>query len=200
MPSLIETEQKSRDSPSERMRTLITTVQDLSRDPVPHSVDFAYAVIWPSFRGVEALTHCAPICDEEGLIVVDEYQRACGHSNVFAIGDCTAKPLLTKTPVPVGSPDAVYVIQQQVVAVAVNLSRFVRRESLIRADIERENWIVNMGTRGAAYLAAPQMPLCDVQWLHQGRWVYEAKREFEDYFINQILFGAGPHGQIPALV
>src|SRR5512146_177076 len=57
-----------------------------------------------------------------------------------------------------------------------------------------------MGKRGAAYLASPQMPLRNIQWLHQGRWVYEAKREFEDFFVNEILFGAGQHGQVQALV
>lgn len=181
-------------------RRLHFIVQHPPQQPVPRSGEFEYAVIWPPFRGVEALARCTTICDEDGLVVVDEYQRARGHANVFAVGACTAKPGLTETPVPVGSPDAVYVIQQQVAAVVENLCHCVRREPLIRADIEREHWIVDMGKRGAAYLAAPQIPLRDIQWLHQGRWVYEAKREFEDYFINQILFGAGPHGQVPALV
>lgn len=181
-------------------RRLHFTVQDLPHEPVPRSEDFEYAVIWPPFRGIDAVAGCASLCDAQGLIAVDEYQRARGHANVFAIGACTAKPLLTRTPVPVGSPDAVYVIQQQVAVLAENLTHSVRGEPLMRADIEREHWIVDMGKRGAAYLAAPQMPLRDIQWLHQGRWVYEAKREFEDYFIHQILFGAGPHGQIPALV
>jgi sulfide:quinone oxidoreductase len=71
---------------------------------------------------------------------------------------------------------------------------------LNRGSIEREQWIADMGKRGAAYLASPQMPLRNIQWLHQGRWVYEAKRDFEDFFINQILFGAGQRGQVQALI
>lgn len=166
--------------------------------PAARSVDFDYAMIWPPFRGVGAVERCGSLCDADGLIVVDEYQRA--QANVFAVGACTAKPLLTHTAVPVGSPDAVYVIQQQVAVVADNIAHSLRGEPLNRASIEREQWIADMGKRGAAYLASPQMPLRNIQWLHQGRWVYEAKREFEDFFVNEILFGAGQHGQVQALI
>ncbi len=164
----------------------------------PRSVDFEYAMIWPPFRGIGAVERCSALCDADGLVVVDEYQRA--HANVFAVGACTAKPLLTRTAVPVGSPDAVYVIQQQVAVVADNIAHGLRGEPLNRASIEREQWIADTGKRGAAYLASPQMPLRNIQWLHQGHWVYEAKREFEDFFINEILFGAGQHGQVQALI
>jgi sulfide:quinone oxidoreductase len=162
--------------------------------------EFDYAMIWPPFRGVEAVERCSAICDADGLIVVDEYQRAAGRSNVFAVGACTAKEILTHTAVPVGAPDAVYVIQQQVAIVADNIAHSLRGEPLNRGSIEREQWIADMGKRGAAYLASPQMPLRNIQWLHQGRWVYEAKRDFEDFFINQILFGAGQRGQVQALI
>lgn len=178
-------------------RRLMLEVHD-GASVAPRSLDFAYAMIWPPFRGIEAVARCGALCDADGLVVVDDYQRA--HANVFALGACTAKPLLTRTPVPVGSPDAVYVIQQQVEAVADNIARSLRGEPLNRASLEREQWIADMGKRGAAYLASPQMPLRNIQWLHQGRWVYEAKREFEDFFINGILFGAGQHGQVPALI
>ena len=166
--------------------------------PASRSLDFDYAMIWPRFRGVGAVERCSSMCDADGLILVDEYQRA--QANVFAVGACTAKPLLTKTAVPVGSPDAVYVIQQQVSVVADNIAHSLRGEPLNRASIEREQWIADMGKRGAAYLASPQMPLRNIQWLHQGRWVYEAKRDFEDFFVNEILFGAGQHGQVQALI
>lgn len=179
-------------------RHLSFEIHGSTPQPGARSVDFEYAMIWPPFRGVAAVERCSALSDADGLIRVDEYQRA--HANVFAVGACTAKPLLTRTPVPVGSPDAVYVIQQQVAVVADNIAHSLRGEPLNRASIEREQWIADMGKRGAAYLASPQMPLRNIQWLHQGRWVYEAKREFEDFFINEILFGAGQHGQVQALI
>ena len=179
-------------------RHLSFDVHEGTPQPTARSMDFEYAMIWPPFRGVAAVERCRALCDTDGLILVDEYQRA--EANVFAVGACTAKPLLTKTAVPVGSPDAVYVIQQQVAVVADNIAHDLRGEPLNRASIEREQWIADMGKRGAAYLASPQMPLRNIQWLHQGRWVYEAKRDFEDFFVNEILFGAGQHGQVQALI
>jgi sulfide:quinone oxidoreductase len=179
-------------------RRLSFEVREGSPTPASRTVDFEYAMIWPPFRGVGAVERCRTLCNGDGLIVVDEYQRA--HANVFAVGACTAKPLLTRTAVPVGSPDAVYVIQQQVAVLADNISHSLRGEPLNRASIERERWIADTGKRGAAYLASPQMPLRNIQWLHQGHWVYEAKREFEDFFVNEILFGSGQHGQVQALV
>lgn len=179
-------------------RHLRFEVHEGAAQPAARSVDFDYAMIWPPFRGVEAVERCSALCDAAGLILVDDYQRA--RANVFAVGACTAKPLLTQTAVPVGSPDAVYVIQQQVAVVADNIAHSLRGEPLNRASIEREQWIADMGKRGAAYLASPQMPLRNIQWLHQGRWVYEAKRDFEDFFVNEILFGAGQHGQVQALI
>jgi sulfide:quinone oxidoreductase len=179
-------------------RHLSFEVHEGTPRPPARSVDFDYAMIWPPFRGIAAVERCSALCDADGLILVDDYQRA--QANVFALGACTAKPLLTKTAVPVGSPDAVYVIQQQVAVVADNIAHDLRGEPLNRASIEREQWIADMGKRGAAYLASPQMPLRNIQWLHQGRWVYEAKRDFEDFFVNEILFGAGQHGQVQALI
>src|SRR5512146_857496 len=135
-------------------RHLNFEVHEGGPQPAARSVDFEYAMIWPPFHGVSAVQRCGTLCDVDGLILVDDYQRA--RANVFAVGACTAKPLLTKTAVPVGSPDAVYVIQQQVAVVADNIAHSLRGEPLNRASIEREQWIADMGKRGAAYLASPQ--------------------------------------------
>jgi len=39
---------------------------------------------------------------------------------------------------------------------------------------------------GAAYLSEPQIPLRNINWLKEGRWVHLAKVDFENYFINKI--------------
>lgn len=176
------------------------TAHDGPDQPAERNMDFSYAMAWPPFRGIDAVTQCERLSDEHGLIPVDDYQRSSAYANIFALGACTAKPALTRTPVPVGVPDAVYAVQQQVGVVARNIAHSLRGEPLISARIEREHWIEDMGKRGAAYLSAPQMPLRNVNWLRHGRWVFEAKRDFENYFMNQILFGASQHGQVPALV
>jgi len=51
---------------------------------------------------------------------------------------------------------------------------------------QRAHWLSDMGKNGAAYLSEPHVPLRDINWLKQGRWVHIAKGEFERYFINKI--------------
>lgn len=164
------------------------------------SLDFAYALLWPPFRGIDAVTQCPGLSDEHGLVVVDDALRSPAHENIFAVGACTAKSALTSTPVPVGVPDAVYAVQQQVAVVRRNIIHSLHDQPLENASTVHAHWINDEGKRGAAHLAVPQMPLRDINWLRGGRWVFEAKRDFEDYFFNRILFGAGKHGHVTALV
>lgn len=168
--------------------------------PAERDIRFDYAVVWPPFKGVSALVEAGIPTDEHGLVRVDEYQRAPGYTNIFALGSCTAKPARTHTPVPVGVPDAVYSVQQQAEVVSRNIVNSTRGGPLASGKIERENWIQDSGKRGAGQLSAPQMPLRNINWLRQGRWVFEAKRDFENYFLNQILFGGSQRGQVAALV
>jgi len=51
---------------------------------------------------------------------------------------------------------------------------------------QRAKWLTDMGTTGAAYLSEPQVPLRDINWMRQGRWVHQAKVDFEKYFVNKI--------------
>lgn len=160
---------------------------------------YAYAVIWPPFGGGAVFQHPG-CCDDAGLIRVDDRLRVGELPNVFALGACTAKERITETAVPLGVPEAVYPTQQQAAVVARNIVHDLRGRPLESARIDRERWIVDMGEHGAAYLASPHLPLRDINWLRNGRWIFEAKRDFEDYFIHQVLFAAGAHAQVAALV
>jgi len=159
---------------------------------------YDYAVVWPRFGGTEALRDM-PWADGSGLFRVDAALRAEGQERIFALGTCTARERVTDTPVPVGVPDAVYPAQQQAALVARNVVHGLHGQPPVSAAIERERWIADMGERGAAYLSAPHLPLRDVNWLRRGRWVFEAKREFENYYIQQVLFGAGEHAHVATL-
>lgn len=164
----------------------------------PQTRPYEYAVVWPRFGGTEALRDMA-WADEVGLFRVDETLRAEGQERIFALGACTAKERITDTPVPVGVPDAVYRAQQQATVVARNVVHGLRGQPPVSAGVDRERWIADMGERGAAYLSAPHLPLRDVNWLRRGRWVFEAKREFENYYIQNVLFGAGEHAHVATL-
>ncbi|MGK2953478.1 MAG: NAD(P)/FAD-dependent oxidoreductase, partial [Thiobacillus sp.] len=61
---------------------------------------------------------------------------------------------------------------------------------------QRAKWLTDMGNTGAAYLSEPQVPLRDLNWMRQGRWVHQAKVDFEKYFVNKIRLQ--PAGQAPS--
>jgi sulfide:quinone oxidoreductase len=46
-----------------------------------------------------------------------------------------------------------------------------------------------MGHRGTAFVAQPQIPLCNINWSSEGKWVRLAKIGFERYFSGRMRAG-----------
>jgi sulfide:quinone oxidoreductase len=46
-----------------------------------------------------------------------------------------------------------------------------------------------MGDTGAAFVALPQIPPRNVQWMKKGKWVHTAKVMFEKYFMRKMKTG-----------
>lgn len=161
-----------------------------------HALPYAYSVYWPAFGGVPGVRSASGLVNERGLVVVDEYLRNPDYPNVFALGACVAQPAVDKTPVPVGAPDSVYSISKAGEIVVQNILALVNDTPLASHVPQRAKWLTDMGSTGAAYLSEPQVPLRDINWMRQGRWVHKAKVDFEKYFINKIRLQPG--GQAPA--
>lgn len=158
-----------------------------------HALPYAYSVYWPAFGGVPGVRNARGLVNERGLVVVDEYLRNPDYPNVFAIGACVAQPPVEKTPVAVGAPDSVYSIQKASAIAVQNILALIRDEALTSHVPQRAKWLTDMGRTGATYLSEPQVPLRDINWMRQGRWVHQAKVDFEKYFVNKIrLRPAGP--------
>lgn len=151
---------------------------------------YAYSVYWPAFRGVAALRHSPDLTDEHGRVSVDEYLRSRRHPQIFAVGLCVSRPLLTETSVPVGAPESVYAIQSEVDTVVQNVAASTANQPLASATPRRAQWISDLGESGARYLSQPHVPLRDVNWLRRGTWVPLAKTDFERHFVNKIKHGA----------
>lgn len=149
-------------------------------------VPFAYSVYWAAFRGIHALRDSAGLTDERGFVKTDAYLRNPTYPNIFAIGVCGAHPSLVKTPLPIGAPDSVYSIQNEVDATVRNIAAALNGEALTSPAPLRARWLTDMTKSGAAYLSEPQIPLRNINWLQEGRWVHLAKVDFENYFINKI--------------
>ncbi|MGB9130585.1 MAG: FAD-dependent oxidoreductase [Thiobacillus sp.] len=151
-----------------------------------HALPYAYSVYWPAFGGVPGVRNSTGLVNARGLVVVDEYLRNPDYPNVFALGACVAQPAVDKTPVPVGAPDSVYSISKAGETVVQNILAQIGDAPLTSYVPQRAKWLSDMGTSGAAYLSEPQVPLRDINWMRQGRWVHQAKVDFEKYFVNKI--------------
>jgi len=163
-----------------------------------HALPYAYSVYWPAFGGVAGVRTATGLVNERGLVVVDEYLRNPDYPDVFALGACVAQPAVKKTPVPVGPPDSVYSITKAGEIVVQNILAQLGDAPMTSYVSQRAKWLTDMGNTGAAYLSEPQVPLRDINWMRQGRWVHQAKVDFEKYFVNKIR--QQPVGQIAAVV
>jgi sulfide:quinone oxidoreductase len=161
-----------------------------------HALPYAYSVYWPAFGGVPGLRNSPGLVDERGLVIVDDYLRNPDYPNVFALGACVAQPAVVRTPVPVGAPDSVYSIQKAGEIVVHNILAQLSDAPLESHVPQRAKWLSDMGNTGAAYLSEPQVPLRDINWMRQGRWVHQAKVDFEKYFVNKVRLQ--PAGQAPS--
>lgn len=151
-----------------------------------HVLPFAYAALWPAFRAATALRESPGICDEQGLVKVDTFLRNPTYSNVFALGLCAAHGAAATTALPLGAPNSVYAIQNEVDTTVRNIVALMRGEETVSPAPLRAKWLTDMGKQGAAFLTEPQIPFRNINWLKDGRWVHIAKTDFESYFINKI--------------
>lgn len=164
----------------------IAEVDSSGHEKQPQTIPFSFSVYWPAFQGIPAVRTASTLANQQGLIEVDEFLRCPSHPNIFAAGVCIAHGMVDKTPLAVGAPSSVYSIQNEVKTVVANILAQMQGKPLASNIPQRAHWLSDMGENGAAYLSEPQVPLRDINWLKQGRWVHIAKGEFEKYFINKI--------------
>ncbi|HFB64652.1 MAG TPA: NAD(P)/FAD-dependent oxidoreductase [Aeromonadales bacterium] len=154
-----------------------------------HELPFKHAMFLPPFKGVEAVMGLDGLVNPRGFVIVDKHQRNPKYQNVFGIGVCIAIAPDKPTPVPTGVPKTGYMIESMVTATAHNI------KSLMDGDeaVEEATWnaicLADMGDKGIAMVAMPQIPPRNVNWVKHGRWVHYAKIIFEKYFMRKIRKG-----------
>lgn len=164
----------------------IAELDDAGNEKARHALAYAYSVYWPTFRGVAGVRDTAALVNAKGLVEVDEYMRSRNFLNIYATGACVAHSPVDRTALDIGAPDSVYSIQKETETAVNNILSNLRGEPLASNIPQRARWLADMGETGAAYLTGPQVPLRDINWMRQGRWVHLAKVDFEKYFINRI--------------
>ena len=164
----------------------VVELDNAGNEKQTHALPYAYSVYCPAFGGVAGVRNATGLVNARGLVVVDAYLRNPDYPNVFAIGACVAQPAVEQTPVPVGAPDSVYAITKAGEIAVQNILAHINDTPLTGYVPQRARWLADMGNTGAAYLSDPQEPLREINWMRQGRWVHQAKVDFEKYFIDKI--------------
>ena len=167
----------------------VTEHDDMGKEKTTHELPFAYSMMLPAFRGVEAVFGIEGLTNPRGFILIDEHQRNPKYKNIYSVGVCVAIPPVEKTPVPIGTPKTGYMIESMVTATAHN----IHSELTGNPPTSKATWnavcLADFGDGGIAFIAMPQIPPRNVTWFSSGKWVHIAKIAFEKYFIRKIKKG-----------
>lgn len=154
-----------------------------------HDLPFAFSMMLPAFRGVEAVRGVQGLTNPRGFILVDRHQRNPTWPDIFALGVCIAIAPTGPTPVPVGVPKTGFMIESMVTAVVANLKQILDGQ----APANEASWnaicLADFGDGGVAFMAQPQIPPRNINWSASGRWVHAAKVAFEGYFLHKVRKG-----------
>jgi sulfide:quinone oxidoreductase len=171
-------------------KMFVTETDEHGQVKKEHGLPFAYSMMLPAFKGVDAVAQVEGLCNPRGFVLIDEHQRSKKYKNIFAAGVCVAIPPVEVTPVPTGSPKTGYMIETMVSAIVHNIAADIAGQ---RADA-KATWnaicLADMGDTGAAFVALPQIPPRNVNWFKKGKWVHLAKLAFEKYFIHKMKSGS----------
>jgi sulfide:quinone oxidoreductase len=154
-----------------------------------HELPFAYSMMLPAFKGVDAVAQVDGLTNPRGFVLIDEYQRSKKYKNIFAAGVCVAIPPVEATPVPTGAPKTGYMIETMVSAIVHNIAADLAGQPATAKGTWNAICLADMGDTGAAFVALPQIPPRNVNWFKKGKWVHLAKIGFEKYFIRKMKTG-----------
>ena len=154
-----------------------------------HELPFAFSMLLPAFRGVEAVRGIEGLTNPRGFSLADKHQRNPKFRNIFSIGVCVAIPPTGPPPVPCGVPKTGFMIESMVTATAQTIGALVRGVEAKAVPSWNAICLADFGDGGIAFVAQPQIPPRNVNWSSQGKWVHTAKVGFEKYFLRKIRQG-----------
>ena len=171
-------------------RMFVTEMDDMGRPKQDHELPFAFSMMLPAFRGVDAVASVEGLCNPRGFVLIDEYQRSKKYRNIFSAGVCVAIPPVEVTPVPTGAPKTGYMIETMVTAICHNIAADLAGKPAQTQGTWNAICLADMGDTGAAFVALPQIPPRNVNWFKKGKWVHLAKIAFEKYFMYKMKNGS----------
>jgi sulfide:quinone oxidoreductase len=170
-------------------KMLVTEVDANGQTVKEHELPFKLSMMLPAFKGVDAVAAVEGLCNPRGFVIVDDHQRSRKFPNIFAAGVCIAIPPVEVTPVPTGAPKTGYMIETMVTAIVKNMVADISGQPATAKGSWNAICLADMGSTGAVFVALPQIPPRNVNWIRMGRWVHWAKVAFEKYFIYKMKRG-----------
>jgi len=171
-------------------RMFVTELDEAGQIKKEHELPFAFSMMLPAFKGVDAVAAVEGLCNPRGFVLIDEYQRSKKYRNIFSAGVCVAIPPVEATPVPTGAPKTGYMIETMVTAIVHNIAADLTGEAANTKGSWNAICLADMGDTGAAFVALPQIPPRNVNWFKKGKWVHLAKIAFEKYFMYKMKNGS----------
>ncbi|OIR17793.1 NADH dehydrogenase-like protein [mine drainage metagenome] len=154
-----------------------------------HELPFKFSMMLPAFKGVDPVAAVEGLCNPRGFVLIDEHQRSKKYRNIFSAGVCVAIPPVEVTPIPTGAPKTGYMIESMVTAIAHNIEADLTGKVADAKGTWNAICLADMGNTAAVFVALPQIPPRNVNWIKKGRWVHWAKIAFEKYFIYKMKKG-----------
>ncbi|MDP3743990.1 MAG: FAD/NAD(P)-binding oxidoreductase [Methylotenera sp.] len=155
-----------------------------------HELPFKFSMMLPAFKGIDPVAAVEGLCNPRGFVLIDEHQRSKKYRNIFAAGVCVAIPPVEVTPVPTGAPKTGYMIESMVTAIVHNIAADLAGQVADAKGTWNAICIADMGNTGAVFVALPQIPPRNANWIKKGKWVHLAKIAFEKYFIYKMKKGS----------
>jgi sulfide:quinone oxidoreductase len=173
----------------ENGKMFVETVDKKGETDETFEIDFKYAMMLPAFRGIPAVAQVEEMCNPMGFVKINDFQQNPEYKNIYSAGVCVAIPPTEVTPVPCGTPKTGYLIETMVTAAVANICHDIRGEAPQKCGTWNAICLADMGDTGAAFVALPQIPPRNVQWMKKGKWVHTAKVMFEKYFMRKMKTG-----------
>lgn len=170
---------------------LVAIEHDAEGKPLrEHRLPFAYSMILPAFKGVDALMGIEALVNPRGFVLIDDKQRNPKYPNIYAAGVCVAIAPPEPTPVPTGVPKTGYMIESMVSAIVANIQAQLQGKPATATATWNAICLADLGDTGMAFVALPQIPPRNLTWTKEGYWVHLAKVGFEKYFLRKMRSGS----------
>ena len=129
-----------------------------------HELPFAYSMMLPAFKGIDAVFGIEGLTNPRGFITDRRVSAQAKLPNIYAVGVCVAIPPVEVTPVPTGAPKTGYMIESMVTATVHNIRAVIDGREPTRKATWNAICLADLGDTGVAFVALPQIPPRNVTW------------------------------------